>query len=138
MVIVPALSPQDVSPLAAPEETTTLYSHPSRLDSAVCWGLPITICITYLRICVQETIEEPKGSGFVSTHPEKTASIKTEGRRTLCETTLSRLKVNASQRQRRERAISMETIKTQAIPNIYPHCYLITIWRTTNKPYLTL
>ena len=70
--------------------------------------------------------------------PGEEGSIKTEGGCTLCENTLSRLKVNASQRQRRERAISMQTIITQAIPNIYPHCYLSTIWRMTNKPYLTL
>ena len=34
-VLAPA--PRNVSPLAVPDETTPLYSHPSGLDSAVYW-----------------------------------------------------------------------------------------------------
>ena len=51
--------PQDGSALAAPKETTPRYSHPSRLDSSVCWWVPVTVYMTNLYKCAQDTTEEP-------------------------------------------------------------------------------
>ena len=135
IVIVAALSPWDVSLLAAPEETTSRHSHPFRLDSTG-WTF-----ITNLYDCAQDTIKEPYEASFKST-----PSVNMEEHHTPRKTTQSRLQADTLRHQhppswRKDAThgqlcpqVCKESRHKRFLTYINPAIYL----EDKNKPYLTL